>query len=107
MSQDAKKLLTSDITFQNDLQNAQYDTVNNISNSMSTITSSYVLEIRQLMNILEGQKELLNDFDNGFRIIRDKYISLAISNHEVNANDTIQTGYTGHCVKRRDPRKKY
>ena len=70
------------------------------------MTSNYIMEMRNLMNVLEGNKTLLQQFDKEFGLLRDKYMQLGTANHNVDVDGEIQTMYTGCCVKSRDPRKR-
>ena len=65
-----------------------------------------MLQIRELMNILETEKELMLKFNAEFDTLREKYIGLASANKLKRNIGEISFSFTGECNKRRDPRKR-
>ena len=66
VSQDMEHMLSSDIEYETQKQNHEIETLNGISTNIDTIKSEKILQIRELMNILENEKELMVKFNEEF-----------------------------------------
>ena len=106
LSQDTEHMLLSDMEHVIQNENDRTDSLNTILTSIDTIKAEKVLEIRELMNILESDKDLMLKFNTEFDALRSKYIGLASSNKLKRNIGEISFSFTGECKKRHDLRKR-
>ena len=99
-------MLLSDMEYEIQNENDRTDSLNRILTSIDTIKAEKVLQIRELMNILESDKDLMLKFNTDFDALRAKYIGLASSNKLKRNIGEISFSFTGECKKTRDPRKR-
>ena len=88
------------------LKNDRFDSLNGIMTNIGTIEAEKVPQIREFMNILENEKEMMIKFTEDFDALREKYIGLASANKLKRNIVEIRFPFTEKCNKRRDPRKR-
>ena len=106
LSQDTEHMLLSDMEYEIQNQNNRTESLNGILTSIDAIEAEKVLQIRELMNILETEKEIMSKFNAEFDALHEKYIGLASVNKLKRNIGEIGFSFTDECNKRRDPRKR-
>ena len=105
LSQETEQMFKNDITFIEELQKEQKEQCRVIMESKEAIGEEQVLIVREAINAIDSDKELLKELSNELRKVTDKFKQKATLNKRKVSSKSIVFPITGKCTKHYDKRK--
>ena len=98
-------MFKNDITFIEELQKEQKEQCRVIMESKEAICEEQVLIVREAINAIDSDKELLKELSNELRKVTDKFKQKATLNKRKVSSKSIVFPITGKCTKHYDKQK--